>query len=86
MLVLDNFEHVLAAAPLVSELMLGCSGLKALVTSRAPLRVSEEHELAMLPLALPPPSAQVPGVSDLARIPSYAQHASHYRLECGTAS
>jgi predicted ATPase/DNA-binding CsgD family transcriptional regulator len=70
LLVLDNFEHVLAAAPLVSELLLNCPGLKALVTSRAPLRVSDEHELAVLPLALPLPSAQVPAVGDLARIPS----------------
>src|SRR5262249_51589457 len=67
---LDNFEHVLKAAPLISELLLSCAGLKALVTSRAPLRVSDEHELAVLPLALPPASAQVPAVSDLAQIPS----------------
>jgi predicted ATPase/DNA-binding CsgD family transcriptional regulator len=70
LLVLDNFEHVLAAAPLISELLLSCPGLKGLVTSRAPLRVSDEHELAVLPLALPPPSAQVSAVSDLVRIPS----------------
>src|SRR5262249_2614356 len=70
LLVLDNFEHVLKAAPLISELLLSCAGLKALVTSRAPLRVSDEHELAVLPLALPPASAQVPAVSDLAQIPS----------------
>jgi predicted ATPase/DNA-binding CsgD family transcriptional regulator len=70
LLVLDNFEHVLAAAPLISDLLLSCPGVKALATSRAPLRVSEEHELAVLPLALPPPSAQIPAVGDLAQIPS----------------
>jgi predicted ATPase/DNA-binding CsgD family transcriptional regulator len=70
LLVLDNFEHVLAAAPLICELLLRCPGLKALVTSRAPLRVSDEHELAVLPLALPPVSAHVPAVNDLAQVPS----------------
>jgi predicted ATPase/DNA-binding CsgD family transcriptional regulator len=70
LLVLDNFEHVMAAAPLISEVLLSCPGLKALVTSRAPLRVSDEHELAVLPLALPLASAHVPAVSDLAQIPS----------------
>jgi predicted ATPase/DNA-binding CsgD family transcriptional regulator len=70
LLVLDNFEHVLAGAPLISELLLSCPGLKALVTSRAPLRVSDEHELAVLPLALPPSPAHVPAVHDLAKIPS----------------
>jgi predicted ATPase/DNA-binding CsgD family transcriptional regulator len=68
LLVLDNFEHVLAAAPLISEFLLSCPGLKALVTSRAPLHVSEEHELGVLPLALPMASAQA--VSELAQIPS----------------
>jgi predicted ATPase/DNA-binding CsgD family transcriptional regulator len=70
LLVLDNFEHVLAAAPLISEFLLSCPGLKALVTSRAPLRVSEERELAVLPLGLPPASAQVLSVGDVAQIPS----------------
>jgi predicted ATPase/DNA-binding CsgD family transcriptional regulator len=68
LLVLDNFEHVLAAAPIISEILLSCPGLKALVTSRAPLRVSDEHELAVLPLALPPATARAPAA--LAGIPS----------------
>jgi hypothetical protein len=59
LLVLDNFEHVLAAGPLVSEILLNCSGPKALVTSRAALRVSGEHELPVLPLALPAVSGRV---------------------------
>src|SRR5262249_23095404 len=70
LLVLDNFEHVLDAAPVISEFLLSCPGLKALVTSRAPLRVSDEHELAVQPLALPSASAQPPAVSELAQIPS----------------
>jgi predicted ATPase len=54
-LVLDNFEHVLAAGPLVSELLEASAGLKVLVTSRAALHVRGEHELAVPPLTLPDP-------------------------------
>ncbi len=70
LLLLDNFEHVLAAGPLVSELLLNCPGLKALATSRAALRVSVEHELPVQPLALPPPSTGMQSVSQLAKIPT----------------
>jgi excisionase family DNA binding protein len=55
LLVLDNFEHLLAAAPLVTELLAACPNLVVLVTSRARLNLSGEHELAVQPLALPNP-------------------------------
>ena len=45
LLVLDNFEHLLSAAPLTVELLEACAQLKQLVTSRARLRVSGEHEV-----------------------------------------
>lgn len=54
LLVLDNFEQVVSAAPFVAELLAAAPGLKALVTSRAVLRVTCEHEFAVPPLALPP--------------------------------
>src|SRR5687768_4267373 len=44
LLVLDNFEHVVEAAPLVTHLLAACPGAKILVTSRVRLRVSAEHE------------------------------------------
>jgi predicted ATPase/DNA-binding SARP family transcriptional activator len=50
LLVLDNFEHVLAAAPFVSALVAASDRVKVLVTSRAALRVSGEHELEVRPL------------------------------------
>jgi predicted ATPase/class 3 adenylate cyclase len=43
LLVLDNFEQVLAAGPALSSLLAGAPGVKLLVTSRTPLRLSQEH-------------------------------------------
>ena len=57
MLVLDNFEQVVAASPLVAELLSRSPGLKILVTSREPLHLSWEHEWPVPPLGLPASSA-----------------------------
>jgi predicted ATPase/DNA-binding XRE family transcriptional regulator len=51
LLVLDNFEQVLAAAPRLADLLAASPRLKALVTSREPLRIGGEHELPVVPLA-----------------------------------
>src|SRR5262249_49821825 len=48
--VLDNFEQVLPGAPHIGEVLAACPGLKVLVTSRAPLRLRGERELALEPL------------------------------------
>jgi predicted ATPase/DNA-binding SARP family transcriptional activator len=53
LLLMDNFEQLLPAAPLLSKLLEAAPGLKVLVTSRAVLRLQGEHELPVLPLALP---------------------------------
>jgi predicted ATPase/class 3 adenylate cyclase len=55
LLVLDNFEQVVDAAPLVGELLSGCPDLKVLATSRTLLRIYGEHEYAVRPLELPDP-------------------------------
>ncbi len=55
LLVLDNFEHVVAAAPLLSDLLAACPRLKILVTSRMLARVEGEHALPIPPLAVPDP-------------------------------
>jgi predicted ATPase/DNA-binding CsgD family transcriptional regulator len=53
LLVLDNFEHLEAAAPVVTDLLAVCSRLKILVTSRVALRLSGERAWLVPPLALP---------------------------------
>jgi predicted ATPase len=50
LLVLDTFEHVAGAAPALPDLLTLCPELKIVVTSRARLRVSGEHEFALGPL------------------------------------
>ena len=53
LLFLDNVEHLLAAGSDLALLLAACTGLKLLVTSRAALHVSGEHEFAVPPLPLP---------------------------------
>ena len=50
LVLLDNFEHLLDAAPAVSALLASSSGLRVLVTSRMPLRLSAEQEYRLEPL------------------------------------
>ena len=53
LIVLDNFEHLLAAAPVVAELLAGAGDLRIIVSSRRGLRVSGEQECPVPPLTLP---------------------------------
>lgn len=71
LLVLDNFEHVMAAAPLVAELLATGPQLKILVTSRAALHVYGEHEFPVPPLALPE-AHTMPSPEALGRFPAVA--------------
>lgn len=56
LLVLDNFEHLVEAAPRVGALLDGAPDLTILVTSRAPLSLAGEQEFPVLPLQVPPAS------------------------------
>jgi predicted ATPase/DNA-binding CsgD family transcriptional regulator len=53
LLVLDNFEHLLAGAPAVARLLRETGALRMLVSSRSPLRISGEQECPVPPLAVP---------------------------------
>jgi predicted ATPase/DNA-binding CsgD family transcriptional regulator len=59
LLVLDNFEQVVGAAPLLSDLLAACPRLALLVTSREPLRLRWERELPIAPLPVPSSTGDV---------------------------
>ena len=71
LLLLDNFEHLVAEAPLVAELLASSAQLRLLVTSRAPLHIYGEHEYPVPPLELPDLKS-VPEVEVLTRYPAVA--------------
>jgi len=66
LLVLDNFEQVLDAAPIATTLLERSAGLRVLVSSRAVLRVSGEQEFPVPPLGLPDLKA-LPGLAALSQ-------------------
>ncbi|MDQ3131394.1 MAG: winged helix-turn-helix domain-containing protein [Acidobacteriota bacterium] len=57
LLILDNFEQLISAAPLLKELLNDALWLKILVTSRVALRLNIEQESVVAPLAVPPPDS-----------------------------
>ena len=71
LLVLDNFEQVLQAAPTVGRLLAGSRTLSVLVSSRSVLRIAGEQEYAVPPLALPDP-AHLPPFAQLSQFASVA--------------
>ena len=71
LLVLDNFEHLIKAAPTVAEILAMGPTLKIMVTSRAALHVYGEHEFPVPPLALPD-SRSMPPVEVLSQYPALA--------------
>src|SRR6266700_6195218 len=71
LLVLDNAEQLVSAAPLAAQALELAPRLKLLVTSREPLRVRDEQIVPVPPLALPDP-AHIPDLDHLVQIPAVA--------------
>ena len=81
LLVLDNLEQVLEAAPAVAELLSACPRLAVLATSRAPLHLSGECEFAVPPLALPDPATAAGNPADADAIRLFALRARSVNSE-----
>ena len=81
LLLLDNYEHLVAAAPLIPHLLTACPGLTILVTSRERLRVSGEHEYLVPPLAAPGPDDEraVDALARVAAVELFVQRAQAAR-------
>jgi predicted ATPase/DNA-binding XRE family transcriptional regulator len=78
LLVVDNFEHVLDAAPCISELLAAAAQLNVIISSREALHVYGEHEVCVSPLAIPdlqhlPPPAELAHVAAIALFVERAQ-------------
>lgn len=90
LLVLDNFEHVLEAAPDVAAILSATPTVDVLATSRVPLRVQGEHELRVDPLPLPPGDASVDELIRSPAVQLFAERAREIRgefeLDAATAS
>ena len=74
LLVLDNFEHLLPAAPEIASLLTSCPHLVILATSRALLQVRGEQVVQVAPLALPSVTTPVRGVqlAAISNVPAIA--------------
>jgi predicted ATPase/serine/threonine protein kinase len=71
LLLLDNFEHLVTAAPVIAQLLTTGPRLKVVVTSQAPLHVYGEYEFPVPPLALPDLKS-IPPLEALSRLPAIA--------------
>lgn len=78
LLVLDNFEQVIEAAPLISSLLAAAPRLRILVTSRGALRLQGEQEFPVPPLELPDP-ARLPSPEELSGYEAIALFANRAR-------
>ncbi len=79
LLVLDNFEQVTAAGPLVVDLIQQATGLKVVVTSRETLRVRAERVFPIPPLSLPDPKGSLGEILEAESVQLFAERARSIR-------
>jgi transcriptional regulator with XRE-family HTH domain len=84
LLLFDNFEHLLPAAPLLTDLLSAAPQLTICVTSRTPLHLPAEHEFVVSPLALPSLQhlASVPVLAKYGAIALFTTRARHASRVC----
>jgi predicted ATPase len=75
LLLLDNVEHVVEAAPQIAALLAACPALQVLATSRAPLRLRGEHEFPVSPLPLPADAAPAAALARIDAVALFLQQA-----------
>jgi len=85
LLTLDNFEHVLAATPLITRVLDTCARLKVLVTSRSVLKLSAEHDIVVPPLALPDPKATAARASESPAVRLFIERAEAVGQDIGAS-
>jgi non-specific serine/threonine protein kinase len=81
LLILDNLEHVLDAAPLVSKLLVACSQLAVLATSREVLRLSGEHTVALDPLGVPGSASEAEAIRETDAVQLFVARARAVRAD-----
>jgi predicted ATPase len=75
LLVLDNMEQILQAGPDLGRLLEALPGVRALVTSRAPLRLSWEHEYPLSPLPVPAENDSAKSIASSDAVALFAERA-----------
>jgi predicted ATPase/DNA-binding SARP family transcriptional activator len=87
LLLLDNFEHLVSAAPLLSDLVAACAGIRVLATSREALRIQAEQCFDVAPLEVP---AEPHPVAETAAVTLFIARArsrgAAFELDSGNAS
>ena len=83
LLLLDNMEQVVAAAPDVASLVERCPSLRVVITSRTPLRIAAEQEYSLAPLSVPPAS-EIRSAESLLAFPSVALFVERARKTNGS--
>jgi predicted ATPase/DNA-binding CsgD family transcriptional regulator len=75
LLLLDNFEQILSAAPLLADLLASCPDLKVVVTSREALHLRAEQRFPVSPLELPDPAHLPDSLAQCASVALFVQRA-----------